>query len=92
MSHGKTLDARVFQLRSHSQSTATQGLLFEVHDEIIVGEQQTAAVAHRFGANSLEARMMHYDTVGQSKYVQVMGEFPKDQLQFVIDAITSGSA
>lgn len=60
-------------------------------DEVKLGWFHVSAVEKEFGKGSLEARIMGWDTVGQSAYFAMMGNFPEDQRQFVFDALTRGA-
>lgn len=67
----------------HDSLHARLGLSTPRADEVKIGEMHVDAVAAEFGEDSLEAILMHWDTVGQSNYCDMYGEFPSDQLMFV---------
>lgn len=60
-------------------------------DEVKLGWLHVQAVEKEFGKGSLEARIMGWDTVGQSAYHAIMGNFPEDQRQFVFEALSRGA-
>lgn len=60
-------------------------------DEVKLGYLHVQAVEKEFGKGSLEARIMGWDTVGQSAYHAMMGNFPEDQAGFVLDALKRGA-
>jgi hypothetical protein len=60
-------------------------------DEVKLGWLHVQAVEKEFGKGSLEARIMGWDTVGQSAYHVMMGNFPEDQREFVFNALTRGA-
>lgn len=59
-------------------------------DEVKLGWLHVQAVEKEFGKGSLEARIMGWDTVGQSAYHSILGNFPEDQSRFVFEAIRLG--
>lgn len=68
----------------HDILHVTKGLQFDTMDEIEIGIMQTKAVQAEFGKDSLEAKIMLADTVGQSLYAQMNnGEFPDNQVSYV---------
>lgn len=68
----------------HDILHVTKGLRFDTMDEIEIGIMQTKAVQAEFGKDSLEAKIMLADTVGQSIYAQMNnGEFPDNQVSYV---------
>lgn len=72
----------------HDSLHALLGLDFTLLDEVTIGHMQADAVAKEFGHGSLEHSLMHFDTVGQSLYAdRNSGEFPEDQLAFVVSQI-----
>lgn len=72
----------------HDILHVTKGLKFDTMDEIEIGIIQTKAIQAEFGKDSLEAKIMLADTVGQSVYAQMnQGEFPDNQVSFVYSLI-----
>lgn len=68
----------------HDYLHYTTDLKFTTIDEIKIGIIQTEAVQKHFGMDSLEAKIMLADTVGQSLYAFANnGEFPENQLSYV---------
>jgi hypothetical protein len=53
-----------------------------LRDELKLAAMHRDAVAKRFGADSLEARIMYADVAGQALYFANRGEFIKDQRAF----------
>lgn len=62
-------------------------LTFSFIDEVLVGQFQVSATEREFGEESLEAKLMAADTIGQVLYYQMHGEFVANQLSFVTSAI-----
>jgi len=60
-------------------------------DEVKLGYLHVQAVEKEFGKGSLEARIMGWDTVGQSAYHAILGNFPEDQAGFVFASLKSGA-
>ena len=58
---------------------------FSLDSEIRVGLIQVQAVANRFGARSTEAELMYMDTVAMSIYCYQYGQFPANQLEFILE-------
>lgn len=59
-------------------------------DEVQLGCIHTNAVREAFGDDSLEARMMYADTVGQSVHYEMFRRFPDNQSSFVYDYVKRG--
>lgn len=76
----------------HDLMHVQHGLLFELKDEMKLGQMQVGTIEREFGAHSLEARIMEADTCGQSLYDSIHGKFPTKQKTFVIDYIVSGAS
>jgi|SRR6516164_5453411 hypothetical protein len=74
----------------HDVLHCISGLKFNTLDEIDLGLMQTENVKKRFGNDSLEAKLMLADTVGQSTYAALNnGEFPEDQMAFVLSFLNT---
>lgn len=69
-------------------SHGADGRTFDLHDELLAGSKWVAKVAAEFGDDSVEARIAHADTIGQSLYADDHGgDFPVDQLAFVMEQL-----
>lgn len=68
------------------------GLDFSLKSEVAIGEMHVAEVKRIFGHASMEGRIMEADTVGQSIYQSIKGQFPKDQTRFAIGYVLHGAA
>jgi hypothetical protein len=65
-------------------------LEFDTRDEISLGLLQVNDVKNHFGNDSLEAKLMLADTVGQSTYAAMNnGEFPENQIAFVLSFLNT---
>ncbi|WPH18246.1 hypothetical protein [Variovorax paradoxus] len=62
---------------------------FDLAGEIGLARRYLAMVRAKFGKDSLEARMVWIDTAGQSMHHDSHGEFPEDQMAFLLDCIDS---
>lgn len=66
----------------------SHSLDFGYTDEVKVGELQCQAVIAEFGKDSLEHKLMHADTIGQTEYYRDHEAFVQDQLSFVRNYIS----
>lgn len=76
----------------HDILHCTYGLDFSLKSEVAIGEMHVAEIKRIFGADSLDARIMEADTVGQSIYQSIKGQFPKDQTRFATGYVLHGAA
>jgi hypothetical protein len=66
-------------------------LSFTPLDEVAVGAIQLEALrAARYGPGSVEHRLLHADTIGQTFCSAVLGRFPYNQRLFVYDCLHYG--
>lgn len=64
---------------------------FEVDDEYEVAEFQLEVTRRAgFGHRTLEYRLMHADSIGQTYCLAVLGRFPHDQIRFAIWCVEDG--
>ena len=67
------------------------GFSFEAEDEMLLGAHHLDVLRESgYGANTLEHRLFHADTVGQTLCLVDIGAFPTNQLRFAIVAARQG--
>lgn len=75
----------------HDTSHVRLALAFTPDDEMELGCYHLGVLrANGFAADSLEHRLLHADTIGQTLCNVTIGQFPVDQLRFVETAVQVG--
>lgn len=75
----------------HDLGHVEKGLSFSLEDEIELGAYHLETLrADGYDAKSLEHRLLHADTIGQTYCQALIGRFPYDQLGFALDALNYG--
>jgi hypothetical protein len=75
----------------HDMEHVRQRMTFDAEDEMVLGihHLQVLRVAG-FGPGTIEFRLLHADTIGQTLCGAMFGSFPHDQLRFAALAVTAG--
>jgi hypothetical protein len=75
----------------HDTSHVERGLAFTPDDEMELGCFHLEVLrAHGFEASSIEHRLLHADTIGQTLCVAMLGRFPRNQVGFARAALDHG--
>jgi hypothetical protein len=75
----------------HDMRHISMGFSFEANDEMLLGAHHLDVLrASGYGAHTLEHKLFHADTVGQTQCLVDIGKFPTNQLRFAITAARLG--
>jgi len=75
----------------HDTSHVALGLDFTPEDEMELGCYHLGVLRSRgFDASTLEHRLLHADTIGQTLCVATLGRFPRNQVGFALAALEYG--
>jgi hypothetical protein len=86
-----TVEANYAMRMWHDMCHISMGFSFEAEDEMLLGAHHLDVLrASGFGSETLEHKLFHADTVGQTQCLVDIGAFPTNQLRFAIVAARQG--